>query len=121
MCCHVTHSDASVLSFLMGFCKLPIIHEHLLLALFLFLLLPLILMDFHSYKYFHHKYVESKEGGGFFFIPKSWLKCLREDFAGTEQEVELHCDNLLLHLLGAVRRGRNAHFPATLSDLVGSS
>lgn len=55
-----------------------------------------------------------------FFIPKSWLKCLREGFAGTEQEVELHSDNLLLHLWGTVRRGRNAHFPAALSDLQGT-
>lgn len=56
----------------------------------------------------------------FFFIPKSWLKCLREGFAGIEQEVELHSDNLLLHLRGTVRRRRNAHFPAALSDLQGS-
>ena len=55
----------------------------------------------------------------FFSIPKSWLNCLRGGFAGTEQEVELHSDNLLLHLWGAVRRGRNAHFPAALSDLQG--
>ena len=65
-------------------------------------------------------------GGGacfsflFFSIPKSWLNCSRGGFAGTEQEVELHSDNLLLHLWGAVRRGRNAHFPAALSDLQGS-
>lgn len=52
----------------------------------------------------------------FFFIPKSWLKCWREGFSGTEQEVELHSYNLVLHL----RRGRNAHFPAALSDLQAS-
>lgn len=39
-----------------------------------------------------------------------------EGSAGTKQEVELHSYNLVLHL----RRGRNAHFPAALSDLLGS-
>lgn len=45
---------------------------------------------------------------------------MTEMLEGAKQGGKLHSDNLLLHLRGTARRGRNAHFPGALSDLQGS-
>lgn len=89
--------------------------------------LPLVASVSHSHGFLKLKIISPqmakklrKRGFSLFVLPKSWLKCLTEGFTGTEHEEELHSDNLQLHLWGAVRRGRNAHFPTALCDLQGS-